>query len=216
MHKKFFFLLSAAAVLSAVSLTACSPKEEVNTTESVSDAEITLTSKPDFSEELTESSEMTTETPISLEKVGTFSTTDIYDNPVTDAIFAEHDLTMVNVFATWCGPCIREIPDLAELAKEYEGSNFQIIGLILDVNDTGIVNEEKREVAKELAEITKAEYPFIMPDSALRYGVLGNVYSIPETFFVDSDGFIVSERYLGSRSKNQWQEIIEKELSELK
>ena len=193
MNKKSFLLLSAAGLLTAGLLTSCASNNTIT---------------PDASgTALTESS--------SSETLGSFTTTDIYDNPVTEAIFADHDLTMVNIFATWCTPCIQEMPALAELAKEYEGSNFQIIGLILDVNENGIVSAKKLETAKELAELTGVEYPILLPDMTLRHGLLANVYSIPETFFVDGTGTIVSERYVGSRQKNAWQKIIKKELSEL-
>ncbi len=220
MIKKYLVLLSAATVLSAGFLTACTPNDQNDPPAVIVESDITdeipTSSAADTFEPVTDETEFLTQAPSALENVGTFSTIDIYDNPVTESVFADHDLTMVNVFATWCGPCIREIPDLAELAKEYEGSNFQIIGFILDVNQSGVINEETLEAAKELAKLTEAEYPFIMPNSSLRYGVLGNVFSIPETFFVDRDGNVVSERYVGSRSKSQWQQIIKHELSKLK
>lgn len=203
------FLLSAAGLLTAGLLTACIPGTD--TTAPGTPA----ANSPEPSSTMQSTAEPAGNTQAPAETLGSFTTTDIYENPVTEAIFANHDLTMVNIFATWCGPCIQEMPDLAELAKEYEGSNFQIIGLILDVNENGIVSAKKLETAKELAELTGVEYPIILPDMTLRHGLLANVYSIPETFFVDGTGTIVSERYVGSRQKNAWQKIIKKELSEL-
>ena len=44
-----------------------------------------------------------------------FSTYDMQLQPVTEEIFAPYDLTMVNIWATWCGYCVREMPELAKL-----------------------------------------------------------------------------------------------------
>ncbi len=42
---------------------------------------------------------------------------------------------LLNVWATWCVPCIEEFPDLIRLVKEYENSNFEIVGLSVDYPD---------------------------------------------------------------------------------
>lgn len=47
-----------------------------------------------------------------------FTATDFKGNPVTSEIFAKNKLTMVNIWGTFCGPCIREMPDLARINKE--------------------------------------------------------------------------------------------------
>lgn len=198
MLKKSYFFLSAVGILAAGLLSACTLDNKAET--------------PIPSDTSASAHQILDNTGDSF---GSFTTSDIYDNKVTEAIFADHDLTMVNVFATWCGPCIQEMPALADLAKEYEGSNFQIVGLILDVNETGIVSAAKLDTAKELASLTGAEYPIILPHITMRSGILADTYSIPETFFVDSSGSIVSERYVGSRSKSAWQKIITQELSKV-
>ena len=47
-----------------------------------------------------------------------FSTTDMDGNKVTNDTFADYDLTVVNFWATYCNPCIDELPELAEWKKE--------------------------------------------------------------------------------------------------
>ena len=125
-------------------------------------------------------------------------------------MFADHDLTMINVFTTWCSPCIREIPDLEKLSKEMEGQGVQVIGIVLDI--AGNADEETIEKAKLLAEKTGASYPFLIPDAGYLNGRLAGISAVPETFFVDKEGNIVGETYSGSRPFEDWKGIVEAEL----
>lgn len=145
--------------------------------------------------------------------LGKFSVEDINGSAYTEELFADHDLTMVNVFTTWCTPCIREIPDLEKLHKEMEGQGVGVVGIVLDaIGSSGKVDEEAVEKAKILAEKTGAAYPFLIPDEGYLGGRLAGIAAVPETFFVDKDGNIVGETYSGSRSFEDWKGIVEKEL----
>ena len=143
-------------------------------------------------------------------------TKDIHGKEFSSKDFANYDLTMVNVFATWCTACIQEIPDLVEVQKEMQAKGVNIIGIVTDtVDDTG-ENQEAIEKAKLIQEKTKANYSFLMPDKTNFNGRLNGIQALPETFFVDKNGQIVGETYSGSHSKKDWTAIIEKELSALK
>ena len=48
-----------------------------------------------------------------------FSLTTLTDETIDDSIISENKLTMVNFWATWCGPCVSEIPDLQLISEEY-------------------------------------------------------------------------------------------------
>lgn len=147
------------------------------------------------------------------ENVGEFSMEDMEGNVYTQEIFAEHDLTMVNVFTTWCTPCVREIPDLEELHKDMKDQGIQVIGIALDVIDSsGEADQETVAKAKLLAEETGATYPFLIPDAGYLNGRLSAINAVPETFFVDREGNIVGETYSGSRSLEEWKSIVETEL----
>lgn len=127
-------------------------------------------------------------------------------------MFADYDLTMVNVFATWCTPCVNEIPDLQELYEEMESQGVNVVGIVLDcIDGTGSADEEAIEKAKVLAERTGAEYPFLIPDETYLNGRLSGINAVPETFFVDKDGNIVGETYTGSRPLEDWKEIVDTE-----
>ena len=143
-------------------------------------------------------------------------TKDIEGKEFSSKDFANYDLTMVNVFATWCTACVQEIPDLAEVQKEMQPKGVNIVGVVTDtVDDTG-ENQEALEKAKLIMERTKANYSFLMPDKSNFNGRLNGIQALPETFFVDKNGQIVGESYSGSHNKKDWTEIIEKELARVK
>ena len=143
-------------------------------------------------------------------------TKDIDGKEFSGKDFSDYDLTMVNVFATWCSPCVQEIPDLAEIQKEMKDKGVNIVGVVTDTVDQTGENREALEKAKLIRERSKAEYPFLLPDQSNFNGRLSGIQAFPETFFVDKKGQIVGETYSGSRNKKAWLEIIEKELSALK
>ena len=143
-------------------------------------------------------------------------TMDIDGKEFSGKDFSDYDLTMVNVFATWCSPCVQEIPDLAEIQKEMKGKGVNIIGVVTDTVDQTGENQEALEKAKLIRERSKAEYPFLVPDKSNFNGRLSGVQAFPETFFVDKKGQIVGETYSGSHNKKAWLEIIEKELAKVK
>lgn len=121
-----------------------------------------------------------------------FETTDLDGNAVSSAeLFAAHRLTMVNVWTTWCGYCIRELPDLQTLSETYASQDCAVIGLLYD-GDT----DEKCGEARTLMQDAGASYPVLIPwDGA--DAQLG-IQAFPTTFFVDSEGNIVGEPILGA------------------
>lgn len=144
-----------------------------------------------------------------------FTSMDLQGEEVSEAIFAPYDLTMVNVWGTFCPPCIDEMPGLGELAREYKDKGVQIVGIVVDVvNNDEKVFMEKLGTALSIIEYTKADYPHILQLQDLYDLYLKNVQSIPTTFFVDNKGTIVSKEYIGGRNKEAWRAIIEKTMSE--
>ena len=130
--------------------------------------------------------------------------------------FSKYDLTMVNVFTTWCTACVNEIPELEKLHQEMKAKGVNVVGVVLDTVDDNGENKEIIEKAKLIQEKTKATYSFLKPDSTYFNGRLMGIQGFPETFFVDKNGNIVGETVLGSRDFNGWKNIVEKELKDLK
>lgn len=172
-------------------LTACGAKEKENRSGSASD-------------EAQEAQEKTGD-----KVFGTFQSQTLEGEDVTQEVFAGADLTMVNIWGTFCGPCIQEMPDLGEISRTYEGRGFQIVGIISDVE------EPQDEAAQEIIESTGADYMHIIASKGLQLNVLGRVSVVPTTVFVDKEGAQVGDVYSGSRSKEEWTAIIEELLGEV-
>lgn len=140
----------------------------------------------------------------------------------TEADFAAYDLTLVNVFATWCGPCVKEIPELEKLSQEMKAEGVNVVGIVvdslqtLDASGNEVYSDRAIETAKKLQEATGSTYLYLKPRAQLFDGRLLNVSAVPETFFVDKNGNVVGETYVGSRSFEQWSEIVKKELEAVK
>ena len=139
-----------------------------------------------------------------------FSAYDLEGNVVTNEIFEDADVTMINIWGTFCGPCINEMPDLGELARTApEGS--QVIGLVIDVYED---DEESIAVAQEIVDVTEADYLNIIIDEVLGEYIY-NVPGVPTTIFVDSEGNQLSEPMVGSRPGDDYREQIEALLDDI-
>ena len=146
--------------------------------------------------------------------VGKFETKGVDGKDYTEKVFSDYDLTLVNIFTTWCSPCVNEIPELEKLYEEMKDKGVGVVGVVLDtVGDDGKQDDATVKKAGVLQEKTKASYPFLIPDSTMMNGRLNGISAFPETFFVDKDGNIVGETYSGSHSLDEWKEIGEKELA---
>ena len=117
--------------------------------------------------------------------VGTFDAEDIYGNPVNEGIFSNKDITIVNIWGTYCGPCISEMPELGEWAKDLP-ENVQIIGLCIDVDSADGARE-----AQSIVEKAGADFTHIAAGTSEFYSILSGVYAVPTTFMVDRLGNII-------------------------
>lgn len=135
-----------------------------------------------------------------------FEGQDMEGNEVSSDIFSETKLTMVNVWATYCSPCLNEMPDLGELAGEYEESDFRLIGIISDVPEGG--EQEMIDLAEELIDQTGADYPHLLLNESLYTSLLQDVTAVPTTFFFNDKGMLL-DTLVGSRDKDAWKEVID-------
>jgi thiol-disulfide isomerase/thioredoxin len=90
---------------------------------------------------------------------------------------------LLNFWATWCGPCRAEIPDLIELQKKY-GDKLQIIGLDVDDDDVAEV--------KKFVEANGINYPVGMATNEIRIQY-GGVAALPTSFVLDDQGRVVQK-----------------------
>lgn len=144
-----------------------------------------------------------------------FSSKDLGGRKVTNAVFAKNRITMVNVWATYCGPCIEEMPALGKLGESYKRKGFAIVGIPLDITDkSGNVAEDKKSKCQSIVEQTGANYTHVVPTSAMLGGFLADIDAVPTTIFVGPDGRQIGEAYVGSRSREDWKKIIDKILAD--
>ena len=127
-------------------------------------------------------------------KVGdrvSFETLTLEGETVTgDELFSGHKVTMVNIWATWCGPCVAEMPQLEQLNAAFAQENCQIIGLCVDA-----VNEEATAEALAILEKAGVTYPNIILSPEMKWA---NVNVFPTSFFIAEDGTILTESVEGA------------------
>ena len=132
----------------------------------------------------------------------TFEGTDLEGNTVSQEVFTQSKLTMVNVWATYCNPCLREMPGLGELAAEYDRSEFQLIGIVSDVREG-----EDQTLVEDLVRETGADYTHLLANASLDQALLSSVSGVPTTFFFDGEGAYLGG-VVGAAEKSYWEELI--------
>ena len=90
---------------------------------------------------------------------------------------------LLNFWATWCGPCRAEIPDLIELQNKYK-DQLQIIGLLVDDDD--------EEAAKKFVADSDINYPVALASDEVR-GEYGGIVALPTSFLLDAEGRVVQK-----------------------
>ena len=111
-----------------------------------------------------------------------FNLTGLDGKPVTLAGYKDK-VILLNFWATWCGPCRAEIPDLVELQNKY-GDHLQIIGLVVD-------DDDRDAIKKFVAEFT-INYPVALATNDLRLQY-GGIPALPTSFVLDAAGRIVQK-----------------------
>ena len=82
----------------------------------------------------TDASAETQETASEEPYIVTFDAPTLEGETITSDCFAASKLTMINVWATYCNPCLSEMPDLGKIAVSYDSADFQMIGIVSDVS----------------------------------------------------------------------------------
>ena len=203
--RKFYQMIFGVLVLPALLLSGCTGGTDGKTVET--DPGAGAVSSPPVQEE-TPSEEESSAIFV------TFEGTDLEGNTVSEDVFTQSKLTMVNVWATYCNPCLREMPGLGELAAEYDGAEFRIIGIVSDVwegedQTLGVLLQQGRGQAlvESLVQQTGANYPHLLLNDSINNAFMGSVSGVPTTFFFDGEGMYLGG-VVGSAEKSEWEELI--------
>lgn len=116
-----------------------------------------------------------------------FSTTALDGTTVTQDFFKDHKVNFVHFWATWCGPCVGELPELPALYEQYKDS----VGFI------AIVDPEGAETAQQVLDDSKVTFLCVnnFPELETIFGVIEYV---PCTILVDDLGKPISEQIVGA------------------
>jgi len=111
-----------------------------------------------------------------------FKLTGLDGKPVTLAD-SHGKVILLNFWATWCGPCRAEIPDLVELQNKYK-DRLQILGLVVDDDD--------QDAIKDFTEKFGINYPVAIATNDIRL-LYGGIAALPTSFVLDAEGRIVQK-----------------------
>ena len=122
-----------------------------------------------------------------------FTTKTLDGKKVDQSIFSDHDITIVHVWGTYCGPCISE---MGSYGRFYENmpSNVNLIGIVCDVYD-GMDNNA--DSAKEILDDAGAGFTNLRLSDSV-YDVVSDIQVIPSSFFVDREGHIIGDMMMGA------------------
>jgi len=93
------------------------------------------------------------------------------------------EVVLLNVWATWCGPCRYEIPVLKALHDKHSARKFQVVGVSVDEKDF-------EEDVKKYVQSEKVQYPIVL-DPEGRIGNLFQISVLPTSVLLDREGTIV-------------------------
>lgn len=129
-----------------------------------------------------------------------FSLTTLTGDTLDQTVFTDNKLIMVNYWATWCGPCVSEIPDLIKISEEYADKDFAIVGVLTGDDD---LDGAKKFIADE-----GMSYPVVTPEDFFLDHSDG-IYAIPTTMFFDSTGKQIGDAVVGAKSYDDWKGLID-------
>ena len=124
-----------------------------------------------------------------------FETVDLDGNTVkSEDLFAKNKVTMVNLWGTYCGPCITEMPEIEKMYQEFASEGGGVVGIVVDVPAD---NSKYLENAQTIIKETGVTYPNLKAWEG--YDELFPHMGTPTTYFVDSKGKLIGAPVLGAQ-----------------
>lgn len=196
--KKKILILGMALMLAA-GISACNASSKTSSTE----ATTTESKQADAKAEDSKQAESEKED----KKFPEFSAKTVSGEDISSDVFKDSKLTVVNVWGSWCGPCVQEIPELQKLYESMKDKDVNVIGLAQDAGTD-------LDAVKEIIDKNKVTYQNIVPEGATEDFVM-SLMAFPTTFFVDSDRNIVGV-IQGGRNLEAFTAAVEGVLEKLK
>jgi len=105
-----------------------------------------------------------------------------FDNQRIELAQLRGKVVLVNFWASWCPPCLKEIPAFVQWQHEFGAREFQVIGISMD---------DSPAPARAMVTKLRVNYPVIMGDEELAKAY-GGILGLPTSFLIDRDGRIVA------------------------
>ena len=120
-------------------------------------------------------------------KMPSFALENVRDGQILESSSFKGRVLLLTFFATWCPPCLEEVPILVKLQSEMAGAGFSVIGMSVDQQGPAIVASfvEKKAI----------NYPVLLAESKTTTD-FGGIYGIPVAFLVNKAGNVV-KKYTG-------------------
>lgn len=129
------------------------------------------------------------------DSIVSFDSFDLDGHPVSSGdLFSQNKVTMINIWASFCGPCINEMPELESLYTGFKEKGCGIIGVLGDAagkDDTAVIDEGKKIVSD-----TGVTYPNVIAWDGMQAQLPFSAF--PTTYFVDSDGKVIGSPIVGA------------------
>lgn len=101
-------------------------------------------------------------------------------------------IVLLDFWATWCEPCLEELPDLIRFQEAHKAQNFTLVGVAMDAEGASVVGPFVRQ--------NKIPYPILISNGDLPDGY--PIPGFPSAFLIDQNGKIV-RRYLGPKAYDE-------------
>lgn len=131
--------------------------------------------------------------------------TDIAGHAVASTNFAGK-VVLLNFWATWCPPCLAEIPDLIAFQAAHETKGFTVVGVAMDQEGMAVVRlfAERRKLNYPVV-LASAEVPLLFGGSPM--GPLGGGFPLPTTYVIGRDGRYVAH-YIGALTRAELDKVV--------
>jgi thiol-disulfide isomerase/thioredoxin len=130
--------------------------------------------------------------PVPGQSMPAWEMTDLEGNPVSSTRY-DGQIRVINFWATWCPPCIRELPELESFSRENADKGVVVLGASIDEADD--------ETLRSFVKARSLTFPVLRASEQVQRD-FGGIQSIPSTFIVDREGAFVA-RYIGAITRNE-------------
>lgn len=138
------------------------------------------------------------------DQIGTaasFNTEDLYGSPVSSSeLFSQNEITLVNLWATWCPHCVGELPELANIHYQLEGIGCGVVGLLDDSYDPEAVEE-----AIGIIQDAGVTFPVVKMTPEMAEIFTNN--GLPMSFFVNRNGVMVGTPVEGAQVDKYYEAV---------